>query len=279
MKKGVITIATKHPLYGRYAYNLAVSVRAIAPEIPITVIADSIGLSHLDDMQLTVFDRIITPDAEDYNMHGKCVPLVLKYHLHKYSPYECTMFCDADTIFSPMANLHHAFSQLSGNLFTIANRGECDPAKGQSEWVNEGIIDCPYWYDLSSEFIYFEKSDIAKAVFDGALKHYKEGALQTKMFAGDKPDEPFLMLGMIEQGIKPHRSPFKPAWWYWQEKRHINAMDFKRQYLLLSMGGKMMTNNEKNIYNEILKNIAYTTGYRTMTVNHKWKELPERQHI
>lgn len=63
MTKAVtMTIATKHPLYGVYAYNLAVSLRAIDPVMPISVIADQVGLSMLDDYQKTVFDRIITPD-------------------------------------------------------------------------------------------------------------------------------------------------------------------------------------------------------------------------
>lgn len=279
LKEGIITIACKHALYGRYAYNMAVSVRAIAPEMPIAVITDSVGLSHLDDMQRTVFDEIIYADADDFNTGGKCTPLTLKFHLYKYSPFEFTIFVDADTIFSPMADLRSMFVQLASTKFTIANRGQCNPAKGQSEWVEQDVIDAPYWYDLSSEFIYFEKCSISERIFDGALKHYHAGELQTKMFAGDKPDEPFLMMGMIEQGQHPHQSPFKPAWWYWQEKKHISAMELKRKYLLLSMGGKMQTRNEKNIYNEICKNIQYITGYRTMTVGHKMGTIPERQHI
>ena len=48
MKKGIVTIATRHPLYGRFAYNLAVSLRAVAPHIPITIIADPVGISPPD---------------------------------------------------------------------------------------------------------------------------------------------------------------------------------------------------------------------------------------
>ena len=68
--KGILTIATKHALYGRYAYNLAVSVKANAPEIPISIIADAVGISHLNPSQLSIFDNIITPDPDDYQRKG-----------------------------------------------------------------------------------------------------------------------------------------------------------------------------------------------------------------
>jgi hypothetical protein len=279
MTKGIITIATKHPLYGVYAYNLAVSLRAMDAVMPISIIADQVGLSMLDDYQKTVFDRIITPDLCDYYDGEKCTPLTLKYHLHKYSPYECTIFADADTIFSPMANIHGVFSSLQGIPFTIASRGEQEPNKGVSEWVESGVIDAPYWYDISSEFIYFEKSDIACAVFDNALRHYKAGDLRTKVFAGDKPDEPFIMLGMIEAGVRPHQAVYKPSYWYASEKGFKNAMDVKRGYLMMSLGGKFIPRQQQLIYDEICRNVSYLTGRKTMKVSHKMNKIAERKVI
>lgn len=279
MKKGIVTIATRHPLYGRFAYNLAVSLRAVAPHIPITIIADAVGISHLDQMQLTVFDEIIFADQNDYYNDGKCTPLTLKYHLYKYSPYEATIFVDADTIFSPFANVDHVFSQLAGVAFTMANRGKQDPSKGISEWVEAGSVDVPYWYDLSSEFIYFEKGDKAMQVFTEALEAYQHSNLPTKMFAGDKPDEPFFMLGMIATGTHPHRTPFKPVFWHIQEQGFHSSIDVKKQWAMMSLGGKSIPKRIHDIYKEICHNVTYLSGYKTMTVSHKMNELPERKHI
>lgn len=279
MNRGIVTIATKHALYGKFAYNLAVSVKAIAPHIPVSIIADQVGLSHLTVQQIDIFDKIIEPEAKDYYHNDKVTPLTLKFCLYKYSPYEATIFVDADMLFSPMLNMDWLFGKLSGIPFTIANRGEQDPSKGVSEWVEAGAVDTPYWYDLSSEFIYFEKGDTAMAVFESAMKHYREGRLRTKLFAGDKPDEPFFMLGMVENGIKPHVSPFKPSYWYASEKGFKNAMDIKKQYALFSLGGKFIPPLQKKIYSEICRNITYITGLQTMSVQHKMSVIKERQQI
>jgi len=278
MDKGIITIATKHSLYGRFAYNLAVSVRAVAPTIPISVIADEAGLSHLSELQRSVFHSIITPDAHDYNTGGKCTPLTLKYHLPKYSPYRFTIFMDADTIVTPMASLMQTFNSLAPYEFTIANRGQQDPHKGVSEWVGGKMLDVPYWYDISSEFIYFKLGDVSRSVFDSALDHYLNNSIPMKAFAGDKPDEPFLMLGMIANGVKPHKAPYKPSYWYAAEK-YANAMDVKRGYLMFSLGGKVIPKQQQKIYDELCRNAAYKSGMMTMTVTHKMNQMSERKYI
>jgi len=276
--KGIITIATKHSLYGRYAYNLAVSIKANAPDIPVSIIADEIGISHLSTMQRSVFDQIITPENDHYNSTGKCTPLKLKYYLHHYTPYLFTIFMDADTIVTPMHSLSQMFNSLQQHDFTIANRGEQKPEKGVSQWIDSSSLRVPYWYDLSSEFIYWKTGDKSKAIFESSLSHYTNTNLPIKSFAGDKPDEPFLMMGMITEGAKPHKSPFKPSYWYAAEK-FANAMDVKRGFLMFSLGGKMIPKQQKLIYDELCKNASYKTGLQTLSVSHKMSQLQERKVI
>jgi len=276
--KGIITIATKHALYGRYAYNLAVSVKASAPGIPISIIADSIGISHLNASQLSIFDQIITPDHDDYHNGSKCTPLTLKYHLPKYSPYQFTIFMDADTILTPMGNVNQVFNNLQPHEFTIANRGVQKPDKGVSQWIDSSILSVPYWYDISSEFIYWKQGSKSTAIFESALKHYRENKIPMKTFAGDKPDEPYLMMGMIDNNVKPHKAPFKPSYWYAAEK-FANAMEVKRGYLMFSLGGKLIPPQQKKIYDELCKNATYKCGLQTLTVSQKMNQLQERKVI
>lgn len=276
--KGIITIATKHALYGRYAYNLAISVKASAPGIPISIIADSVGISHLNASQLSIFDQIITPDHDDYHSGSKCTPLTLKYHLPKYTPYQFTIFMDADTILTPMGSVGQVFNSLQQYDFTIANRGLEKPDKGVSQWIDSSILSVPYWYDISSEFIYWKQGDKSKAIFESALKHYKENKIPMKSFAGDKPDEPYLMMGMIEQDAKPHKSPYKPSYWYAAEK-FANAMQIKKGYLMFSLGGKVVPPQQKKIYDELCKNATYKTGLNTLSIGHKMSQMSERKVI
>ena len=45
--RGVLTMALKHPLYGRYAYNLAMSIKSANFKTQVAVIADEAALAHL----------------------------------------------------------------------------------------------------------------------------------------------------------------------------------------------------------------------------------------
>ena len=99
-----------------------------------------------------------------------------------------------------------------------------------------------------------------------------------KSFAGDKPDEPYLMMGMIEQGVKPHKSPYKPSYWYAAEK-FANAMQVKKGYLMFSLGGKIIPPLQKKIYDELCKNATYKCGLNTFSVSHKMSQLKERTVI
>ena len=60
--RGIVTMALKHPLYGRYAYNLALSAKSADVNIQVAVIADEAALAHLHPGQRMIFDYIIEPE-------------------------------------------------------------------------------------------------------------------------------------------------------------------------------------------------------------------------
>ena len=60
--KGIIMIATGHWLYGRSAYNLAMSIKAKDKNMPIALIANKETLAHLPNKHL--FDNIIYTDKK-----------------------------------------------------------------------------------------------------------------------------------------------------------------------------------------------------------------------
>ena len=59
--RGVLTMALKHPLYGKYAYNLALSIKSADMKTQVAVIADEAALAHLHPGQRMIFDYIIPP--------------------------------------------------------------------------------------------------------------------------------------------------------------------------------------------------------------------------
>ncbi len=62
--RGIVTMALKHALYGKYAYNLALSIKSADMRQQVAVIADEEGLRHLHPGQRMIFDYIIPPAVE-----------------------------------------------------------------------------------------------------------------------------------------------------------------------------------------------------------------------
>lgn len=277
-------MALKHSLYGRYAYNLALSIKSADPTQQVCVIADDVGISHLHEGQRMIFDKIIKPPAECYMRDDKTVPLVCKFYLNELTPYEQTLFVDADMIFSPLAKFSEFWEQMQGVEWTMANRGKNDPDKGISEWVNadklkEAYDDITQWVDLSSEWICWKKSDLSDSIFVRARQYYDEGKLTTRSFAGDKPDEPFFNLALNSVGHQPHLMPYQPTYWQPAVKKFMSAVEIKKQYLAFSVGGRMIPKQQQVIYDEFCKNASYRMNMPTFKVTHKMNSLPERTVI
>lgn len=284
MTRGILTIALKHSLYGRFAYNLALSIKSADPKQRISVVADEVALSHLHEGQRMIFDNIIQPKPHQCQRDGVLKPLITKFYLNDLTPYERTLFVDADMIFSPMADFNKLWSELDGIDWTMANRGENKPDKGISEWVDAGKLmetypDVEQWYDLSSEWMYWEAGPVANSIFAGARGFYDEGKLLTRQFAGDKPDEPFFNLAMNAYGVKPHQAPYQPTYWQPAIRKVMNAMEIKRTYYAFSAGGNHLPPNQERIYTELLNNASTRMNMPPMKIGAKRSYLNERKHI
>lgn len=282
--RGIITIALKHSLYGRYAYNLALSIKANNPSIPVCVIADERGIAHLHEGQRLIFDQIIEPSKEQCYRDDKQLPLLCKFYLNELTPFDETLFVDADMIFSQMADMNSFWTDMTNVRWTMANRGINDPDKGISEWVNPEMLrqsygDVKQWFDLSSEWIYWKRCTLSDRIFVSARKHYDDGKLTTRSFAGDKPDEPFFNLALIEADHKPHALPYQPTYWQPAMKKPLTSIEIKRKYLAFSVGGKMIPRQQQLIYDEFAKNASYKMNMPTFKVTHKMNQLPERTII
>jgi hypothetical protein len=280
---GIVTIACGHNLYGRYAWNLTLSAKANDMGMPVTLIADADGISQFNEGQLAMFDKVIMVKDSWYTFKGLKLPLMLKFKLYDLSPYDRTLFMDADTIISPMQDIRAWSESMKGTPFTMANRGYNDPDKGISEWVDKDILKSTYdvkaWIDLSSEFIYFERSESVAKMFTDAMKFYKDDKLPMRKFAGDRPDEPFFNLAMDKNGIAPHKIPYAPTYWLPAQRKFKSAMEIKREFFGFSLGGKEIPKTQEKIYAEFAANVAYKTGVPTMRIGHKKQYLSERQVI
>jgi hypothetical protein len=274
--RGIVTMALKHTLYGKYAYNLALSIKSADMNQQVAVIADEEGLRHLHPGQRMIFDYIIPPAVEK--------PLVNKFHICELSPFQETLFVDADMIFSPMAKFDEFWNSMSTIDWTMANRGKDDLVKGISEWTTKEDIAEAYgeveqWYDLSSEWIYFKKNDLSYSIFANAEMYYEDNKLKVRQFAGDRPDEPYFNLSLISVNHKPHQAPYQPTYWQPAMKGFPGVMGIKKGWMAFSVGGKSIPQQQMQVYDELAKNASFRMNMPSMKIAQKINQLSERKLI
>lgn len=276
-KKGVLILALGSTTYVKYALNLAVSIRKTSPNIPVCLVHNG-NIHILEPSQKFFFNRLIECPSEYYTTDGKISYIKAKLYLDKLTPYDKTLFLDADTLVSPYKSVISLFEKCEGNDFVMVCRGE---NKDSSEWVNKDEVmkafELEKWYDCSSEVMYFEKTN----VFDDARninKAFEQGSFYYRQFAGGVPDEASLVTAMLVNHGTPKFVPFKPTFWEAAEKSFVKSEEIFTTFELLSVGGNRVSKHIENIYNLLIKWYKSNTGCNTFTYESKMR-LQERRTV
>lgn len=253
LEKGIILVATGAPFYGRMAYNLAVSLKA-AEDMPITVLHNGSGLSHLSPKQLMIFDEIVEIEIKAF---------AAKLCLLDYSPYERTIYFDCDMAWMPGKLPSDLFKELEGVSFTSITEGYYDYDTGENHGNNmyhfwADPIEAKEKHNLSgkfyqwrSEVMYFTRD--AKPLFDLAKEVYANPLVNVKQFAGHTPDELAINIAASKLNIHPHVYKWKPAYWHRLHGEGKGLPQIINDYYLLSAGGNYATNVMKTCYNNVCK--------------------------
>jgi hypothetical protein len=277
LKRGIILIATGAPFYGRMAYNLTVSIKAVE-DIPITVLHNGKGLSHLSEKQLHVFDEIKEITTESF---------AAKLTLLDHTPYEETLYLDCDMIWLPSRKPSELFDTLKGVTFTSITEGFYDYTTDKSHannmyhfWADpveaaavHGFSD--KFYQWRSEVMYFTRE--AADFFALAREMYNNPGVKVKQFAGHTPDELALNLAAAKIGIHPHEYRWKPAYWHRLHGEGKPLAAIMNEYYLLSVGGNYASALMKNCYNNVCKGAHRTLGLQFLfMLQSKKTVMPER---
>lgn len=277
LEKGVLIFALGHPYYGRYSFNLAITIKAVE-NIPIAVVHDSTSLSHLDEYQKVVFDHLIPCDLKP--------GCGAKLHAYELSPFEKTLLLDADMLWLPQHKPSELFDQLQGKEFTGITEGSTDnPSSHYFFWAEIEEIREKYQitgtvHQWRTEVMYFERSEKVEAMFTDAVKiHADHGLSKVKEFASGIPDELSVNIAAGKHGINPHVPNWQPSYWpQLFQNRLPEPGTLYRQYYLLSAGGNVNTNNVMNLYNSIVKAQAPKVGLtHCFPLQSKYSFLTERR--
>lgn len=289
MSKGVVLIAVSHPYYGNYAHQLAVSIRCNDADIPISIITDGSGISHLGTDKRKLFDKIIDINHEHIQSNRMPDALKAKFALYDLTPYKQTIFIDADVIWCPKRKITEMFDQMGTALFSMANRGKIELRKAHEKfihWCNPELLyqfdktGSADLYNVASEFIYFVKCKETKMLFKEALKAYENPVEGVKNFGHNIPDEYAFMVAMLKTGLIPHTAPFIPFYWEHFERKNLHPHEIYPRFYGLSMGGNTNTRNSVSLYNNLANHYNRSIGIDGyFPAKDKRSFLPERSTI
>jgi hypothetical protein len=187
--KGIITIAVgkKHSLQAKY---LAYSCMLHAPNVIRAVITD------FPDILNNYYDIVIPYNQEDGN------PFTIKLKLYLYTPFDKTIYIDADSLVLHPIDLYWDF--LIDKPFAYEGKPF---SEGCWYFDIEKIIkqiDVPWIPKFNSGMFLFEKNERSRAVFTAACEYLENsGAFDIPFFRGKMlPDEPFFAMALAKHGIE-----------------------------------------------------------------------------
>lgn len=299
-KRGILVLCLGHPYFGRMGHQLAVSIRQIEPDIPIALVWAGHALDHLTVFLLSdTFDFVIEAPKESYTKNGNTEWIKSKTYLYDFSPFEETIFIDADTILTGYHKPSEMFAELEPFDFTVQNRG-CEAIvkarDSYSTWANTsevrekyGLSDESKFYRVYSEFIYFKKTERIKELFEQHKYNYdnlqvpvriagRNGGKEINEFSGGIPDELPLAIAMMQKSVYPHSDNFIPIYWQTMEKKIPQDL---KNYFALSAGGKISGEWTKKHYDRLVQSYFNSAGLHNTTwkLQNKRRFLPERSTI
>lgn len=292
-KRGVVLIALGHPSYGRMAAMLAASIKTNGWHI-ITLLHDERGISHLIPEEMQLFTNMVKVPADVYcNSYGNFYTRA-KVCLYDHSPYNETIFIDADTIACPHRSVRQLFEELAPYEMTMINEGHYNIDTGEDKSSDR----YPYWfgvheamkaynissgrvYKTRSEFIYFKKTERVKRFFQVAKEVYDNPQVKHKKFAHGVADEMAFNIATGVVQLYPHEDNYKPIYWDTQQRNeYLKRGEIYANYYFYSIGGKMLSQSMERMYNDLSKYYQTKQGLkRHYQCRSKMKYLPERANI
>mgnify|MGYP006264117897 CR=1 FL=1 len=264
-EKGILLLALGHGYYGRMAYNLAMSIKAIDPNAHITLVYTESAISHINQRNMWVFDNKLQIDDQSY-------PFGAKLLLNKLTPYERTLYIDVDTLWVNKYGPSKLLEQLKGVSFTGITEGfhdyknpeKSDPSKYYFFWADLDEIKKVHnlggkIYQWRSEFIYFENCTEANELFRIAREIYGNHGLKTvKMFGDHIPDELAFNISAAIVDTHPHQYKWQPSYWdrlYGGHMPGIEELQYK--YYVISCGSNASFGALKRVYDRLCAASAY----------------------
>lgn len=279
MTWGIIIIALGDTLYGNMACVLAASIKKNC-KLPVCVVHTEGSLKQLTERQLDLFDIKILCPRKYYKHKRKTEYQMAKVYLYDLSPFDETIFLDADSIICPSRNPEDWFEHLKDeNLAFYVNEIYDFTAPKEHEYRKDYLW---WWTDVkkykdyygftdqkipqtNSSFIYFKKNFETKVFFWLAQKVYGDDATPVMKWNNGKPDEYCFntAYGQYDnkEAIMPRRVPYKPMHLWILNSEH-NPYYILEYHIAMSVVGHKVPADMVQVYNDWMEYYFDYFGFR-----------------
>lgn len=275
--KGILIYALGHTNYYKMAVVLAASIKS-NDNLPVCLVTDG----EVPAAHAKLFDIVKNPTKLSITQKGKTEFIKSKLYMYDLSPFDETIFLDADQIIIHGQKLSPIFNELKTIEITMSNTG----IAGVSIWADIAEVkklygDKPFW-NYHSEFVYFKKTEKAKTFFDAAKKVYGDDKIKsaTRFANATMADELAFQAASITTGIYPHMENWCPNFWFGRDHKLARKYPYQlsKDFITYSIGGKSTPQCVKNNYNTLAKAYFAKLGLSNpyQVVDKKYF-LPERK--
>jgi hypothetical protein len=253
MNKGILLMCFNSTTYGKFAYNMAHSIRHYS-NLPIHLLCDKESIKNIDTSIFSSFDLI---DFERNDL-GKIDNCKAKIKLFERSPFEKTLYLDVDGVM--LNNPEELFEILKDEYFYTQPMGSGIKTDNISyTWANTslvferyGIKDDVIFNTCQTSIIYFTKQ--AKDFFNQLELNYEKRLKPIEyreMWGKSKqhPDELYYSITMAQLGVTPNA--IRPV--FFPEKRESDTKIQSDYYVLAMYGGTNVLPYAKALYDRIMK--------------------------
>lgn len=247
MNRGILIIVTGHAYYGRFAYNLAASIKAVE-DFPVAIAYNGAVLTHLSEYQLDIFDDIIHID-ESIKANTMC-----KLYAAQYTPFDQTLLLDADMLWLQGRKPTDLFNEVKDEHFMCITEGkESNPNPNYFFWADTGEMKQKYdikaeIYQTRSEVVYFDKigSEIVKRALEICTTH---SLASVSNFAHATPDELGYNIALAEKGITLSKYKWQPSYWPNMTGGIVRwGKDLIDNHYIMSFGSNTVSGDLKRAY-------------------------------
>lgn len=247
--------------YGKYAYNMAASIKHYNKIIPIHLICDHLSIDSIDTSIFDSFEIIAFGNDAGLN----------KILLFDRSPFNKTLYLDVDGIclndpdkvFNQIEKDHYIFSQLMGSGGINDDISYAAWAENEIVWKKFNLKQDAIFPTLQTSIVYFDKSKEAKEFFHRLKENYSNRLSEDEykeMWGRSKqhPDELYYSITMAQLNLIPTKS-IQPVFF---PNKIESISTIERDYLILAMwgSGNLVRPYAKDLYDRIMFKIMGTIG-------------------